>query len=110
MFLLDMLDNLPRLRLSDSQMRTILWVMKELGTRDIPSLSTLRRVQEKLRKDTAVQTTQYKSSESNIFYTNDIASQIAQVRYNSIFKDSLCLLWMTGLGKSFGPQVVASIP
>ncbi|KIJ35562.1 hypothetical protein M422DRAFT_81105, partial [Sphaerobolus stellatus SS14] len=82
-FLLDMLDNLPRLWLSDPQMRAIMWVMKEIGGRDVPSLDTLCRVQEKLRKTTAISSTKYKSAQGNIFYVNDIKQQIAEV---SIFK------------------------
>ena len=49
-FLLDMLDSLPRLRLSDAQMRTIIFVLKEAGVKDVPSLKTVRRVQKKLRE------------------------------------------------------------
>ncbi|KAJ7115666.1 hypothetical protein C8R44DRAFT_880092 [Mycena epipterygia] len=32
MFMLDLLDNLPRLRLSDDQLKSIIWVMRECGT------------------------------------------------------------------------------
>ncbi|KAJ7772761.1 hypothetical protein B0H14DRAFT_3589979 [Mycena olivaceomarginata] len=41
--MLDLLDNLPRLRLSDDQLKTLTWVMRECGTPDIPSFSALRK-------------------------------------------------------------------
>lgn len=48
-FFLDLLDSLPRLRMSDDQLKAVLWVMKECGTRDVPSFYKLRKAQERLR-------------------------------------------------------------
>lgn len=79
MFLLDMLDNLPRLRLSGEHMRAIMFAMKELGVPDVPSLDTLRRTQKKLRSKNSVQTQRHVSSRGNIFYANDMCAQIAKV-------------------------------
>lgn len=45
MFYLDLLDNLPRLRLSDDQMKTVLWIMKKCDTPNVPSLKGLRKRQ-----------------------------------------------------------------
>lgn len=53
--------------------------MKELGAKDIPSLPTLRCVQEKLGARCGIRTKQYKSAQGNVFYVNDIPSQIAKV-------------------------------
>lgn len=74
-----MLDNLPRLRISNSLMKAFLFVMKESGISDVPSLDTLRREQARLRVDAAVPTRRHVSTHGNIFYVNDICSQIAKV-------------------------------
>ena len=73
-----MLDNLPRLRLSDSQMSAILYVMKELGA-PVPSLSSLRREQWRLREMVAVPTERYRSGHGNVFYVNNVLAQVVQV-------------------------------
>ncbi|KIJ36237.1 hypothetical protein M422DRAFT_51154 [Sphaerobolus stellatus SS14] len=62
MFMLDMLDNLPRMWLSDLQLQAVLWVMKE----------------NKLKKQSGIPTTKYKSSQGNVFYVNDVVKQIAE--------------------------------
>ncbi|EIN03386.1 hypothetical protein PUNSTDRAFT_37895, partial [Punctularia strigosozonata HHB-11173 SS5] len=71
MFLLDLLDSLPRIRLSDTSMRLVLWVMKECSARDVPSLNALRQAQERVSKQTAVSSLEYKSAKGNIFYVLD---------------------------------------
>ena len=45
LFFLDLLDNMPRLRLSDDHMKAIIWVMRECGTPDVPSFYALRKKQ-----------------------------------------------------------------
>lgn len=87
--LLDMLDSLPRLRLSNSHMRAILFVLKQCGVSGVPSLDTLRSVQKKLRKDASVPTTIHRSNRGNVFYVNDIAAQIAKVL-------SFLFMWLSG--------------
>ena len=82
-FLLDMLDCLPRLRLSDAQMRTIIFVLKEAGVKDVPSLKTVRRVQKKLRERVGFTTVRHVSNRGHIFYVNDIHAQISKVRLSN---------------------------
>ncbi|KIJ44857.1 hypothetical protein M422DRAFT_47201 [Sphaerobolus stellatus SS14] len=60
-------------------MHAILWVMKEIGGCDVPSLDTIQRVQAKLHKQNSVPTTQFKSAQGNLFYVNNVAKQIAEV-------------------------------
>lgn len=73
MFLLDYLDSLPRLRLSDDHLKTILWVMKECGTPNVPSFTALRRMQAKLTTEMGMQSKRHASTLGNEFYNNGAA-------------------------------------
>ena len=73
MFLLDYLDSLPRLRLSDDHLKTILWVMKECGTPNFPSFTALRRMQAKLAAEMGMQSKRHTSTLGNEFYNNGAA-------------------------------------
>lgn len=77
--MMDLLDNMPRLRLSEAHMRLILWVMKESGCPDVPSLYKLRRTQQSLQETMGVRTRQYRSQLGNIFFMNDIPQMISKV-------------------------------
>lgn len=73
MFLLDMLDNLPHLRMSEKHMEAVLFVLKEAGARSVPSLNILRRFQQSLWEKMSMQATTYhKLAESNVFYTHSL--------------------------------------
>ncbi|KAJ7673015.1 hypothetical protein DFH06DRAFT_1279686 [Mycena polygramma] len=75
---LDLLDNLPRLRLSSSQLKMILWIMKECGAKDVPSFNAFRAMQKHIRKTTGVRSDPHKSDLGNLFYVNDIRDLIAK--------------------------------
>jgi hypothetical protein len=76
---LDILDNLPRLRLSSSQLKMILWVMKECGAKDVPSFNAFRSMQLHIRRTTGVRSEAHKSDLGNLFYVNDVRDLIAKV-------------------------------
>ncbi|KAF8883784.1 hypothetical protein CPB85DRAFT_1493392 [Mucidula mucida] len=67
MFLLDTLDNLPRLRISNSLMRVFLWILRELGAPD-----------KSIRSRSGIPTIPAKSHFGNVFYINDPRHLIAQ--------------------------------
>jgi len=79
MFLLDTLDSMPRMRVSDSLMGIFLWVLKESGAPDVPSLGQLREVQATLRDSSGVPSESHKSARGNVFYMNDIRSIVSKV-------------------------------
>ncbi|KAJ7764445.1 hypothetical protein B0H14DRAFT_2403380, partial [Mycena olivaceomarginata] len=74
----DTLDNIPRLRISNSLMKVFLWILKESGTQGVPSFDHLRKVQKKLCEKCGIPTTQYKTATGNIFYMNNPRTLIAK--------------------------------
>lgn len=79
MFLLDTLDSMPRLRVSDTLMKVFLWVLKESGAADVPSFNQLRQVQATLRDSSGVPSKLHTSAQNNKLYMNDIRSIVAKV-------------------------------
>jgi hypothetical protein len=78
-FLLNILDNMPRLRVSSSLMRVFLWILRESGARDVPSFDRLRQVQKGIRDEYGIPSIPCKSPLGNVFYVNDPRTIIAQV-------------------------------
>jgi hypothetical protein len=77
--LLDILDNLPRLRMSSNQFKMILWILKECKVADVPSYAAFRRMQEGLRELCGSTPKAYTSSIGNRFFVNDVRESIARV-------------------------------
>ena len=77
---LDSIDNLPRMPISDTQMRVIIWALKECGAKDIPSFSAFRKLQKDLRAQSNISTRKFNSMIGNIFYVNDLGAIIAKVQ------------------------------
>ncbi|KAJ6583121.1 hypothetical protein DFH09DRAFT_1245943 [Mycena vulgaris] len=89
MFLLDTLDNLPRQRVSNSLMKVFLWILREGGARDVPSLEGLRKVQANLHAHGGVPTIPWTSTQGNIFHLNDIRTIIAKDYANPLTRQLL---------------------
>ncbi|KAJ7035397.1 hypothetical protein C8F04DRAFT_1210324 [Mycena alexandri] len=70
MFMLDQLDNNPRLRLSDDQMKAIIWTMKESGTPNVPSFFSFRKMQKRLAQEFGLNPRHHTSSLDNQFHMN----------------------------------------
>ncbi|KAL0565664.1 hypothetical protein V5O48_016353 [Marasmius crinis-equi] len=76
--LLDVLDNLPRLRFSDAQMKMVLWVLEQTDARDVPTFYQLRKLQQGIRDRCSVKTEESTSDLGNIFSTVDIRGYAAR--------------------------------
>ncbi|KIK02140.1 hypothetical protein K443DRAFT_122032 [Laccaria amethystina LaAM-08-1] len=76
MMLLDILDNLPQLRMSSNQFKMILWLLKEAGVAHVPSYAGFRKLQNELRDLCGSTPQQHTSSLGNIFYVNDVRESV----------------------------------
>ena len=77
MFVLDLLDNLPRLRLSTDHFKVFLWALQELGVRNVPSLNKFRAKQAELNKGCNIHTDPKRSPQGDVFYQKRVADLIA---------------------------------
>ncbi len=78
--MLDLLDSLPRLRVSGALMKAIMWVMRVCGTPDVPSFSKLRAKQTELTKMSGIPTEHQVSTIGNEFYVNSAEEVLKLVR------------------------------
>ncbi|KAJ6618968.1 hypothetical protein B0H10DRAFT_2371976 [Mycena sp. CBHHK59/15] len=76
--LLDILDNLPRLRMSSNQFKMILWILKQCNVSNVPSYNSFHKMQDKLRNLCGSEPKSYTSSVGNRFFVNDIRETIAR--------------------------------
>ncbi|KAH9922150.1 hypothetical protein B0H21DRAFT_701557 [Amylocystis lapponica] len=77
MFLLDMLDNMPRLRLSTDHIKFVLWILRELRVDGVPSFKAFRKMQAKSSTLTNIQTHLHWSPIGNVFYQNSVPNLLA---------------------------------
>lgn len=78
-FLLDTIDHMPRLRVSGSLMKVILWLLREAGVKRVPSFDGLRKFQKSFRTRTVVPTIHSMSPRGNAYSFNDPRALIANV-------------------------------
>ncbi|THU81998.1 hypothetical protein K435DRAFT_823322 [Dendrothele bispora CBS 962.96] len=76
--LLDIIDNLPRLRLSTAHFKLILWLLNQAGVQHVPSYDAFRKTQEELTSMCASEPVHCVSSVGNHFYVNDPRETIKQ--------------------------------
>lgn len=79
-FLLASLVNRPRMRLSKAQIGAILWLLRQLGHSDAPSLKTFQASQNRVRDVTALATVSTRTPTGKVFYRNRISALIRMVR------------------------------
>lgn len=79
MYILDLLDSMPRLRLSGALMKSILWALRELDVPDVPSLRQLRSTQKALAQKIHISPSRHNSALGNIFYQNSLEALLALV-------------------------------
>ncbi|KAJ2989835.1 hypothetical protein NUW54_g8659 [Trametes sanguinea] len=89
MFLLTILDGLPRLRISDSLLRIFLWILREAGVKDVPSFDRFRKTQREVQRNCGPTTIQCKSPKGNVFYINDPRHIIAKDWANPMVRPEL---------------------
>ncbi|KAK7449318.1 hypothetical protein VKT23_013461 [Stygiomarasmius scandens] len=76
--LLDIMDNLPRLRLSTSHFKLILWLLNQAGVQQVPSYDAFRSMQKNLGNLCGSEPLECTSSIGNHFYVNDPRESIKQ--------------------------------
>lgn len=84
MFLLDTIDNLPRLRISGSLMKVLLWLLNQVGVKHVPSFDRLRKVQHRVHDETGIPTINWMSPKGNAFSFNDPRTLIMNVSFYNL--------------------------
>jgi hypothetical protein len=77
--LLDIVNNLPQLRLSSSQFKIILWLLKQCRVPEVPSYDSFRKLQNSLRTTCGSEPTPQTSSLGNEFSVDDVRKSVAKV-------------------------------
>ncbi|KAI0691320.1 hypothetical protein BC835DRAFT_1307531 [Cytidiella melzeri] len=89
MFMVAFLDSLP-LCLSNNHLKTILWVMQQCGTPNVPSFSALRAVQARLKSTVGPTSTQHVSTLGNEFHMNSAPKLFSLDFANTLVWPHIC--------------------
>jgi hypothetical protein len=81
-FLLDMLDHVPRMKISDRMMELIIWLLKIEG---VPSLKHLREMQKSLRETYGIRTRKFGNADGLAYYVTNIGDVIARDGLTRLF-------------------------
>lgn len=71
--------NLPRFRISSALMKALFWLLEELVVRNVPSSTTLKKIQMNIHENVGIPTIHCKSSNGNAFSFNGPRTLIANV-------------------------------
>jgi hypothetical protein len=82
---LDILRNVPRCTFSRKQIEAITYTMELLGIHNLPTTAVMRTVEKRISDVCGVQSIRYKGAHGHLYYLNDLAAIIAQVRYHTAF-------------------------
>jgi len=107
-FLLDTVNNLPRLRISSSLMKVILWLLQEIGVAKVPSFHHLRKIQKQIKEEGIVPTIQWMSPKGNAYSFNDPRAIIANV--SGLNLNISCDLHIKGLVESLCCKAHPMVP
>ncbi|KAJ6612631.1 hypothetical protein B0H10DRAFT_2279214 [Mycena sp. CBHHK59/15] len=113
--LLDILDNLPRLRMSSNQFKMSLWILNECNVSKVPAYNAFRKMQEHLRRLCGSEPKLYTSTVGNRFYVNDLRETIARdfsspevakhlEFYPEITTGPICEVWQAQRWKEYKPS------
>ena len=109
MLLLDVIDNMPHLRLSNDHMRTILWMLKELNVPETPSFYALRETQKKLADEMGIQPHEHISALGNNFHAVAPEDLLALVSYFFLLNlNGLLTACRTGPIHTYGNQCICT--
>lgn len=84
MMLLDLISNLPRLRLSSAHFKLILWLLRDSGVPNVPSYYAFQQMKAELQKTCGSEPQPFKSVVGNYFYVNDPRDAVKKVRKNFV--------------------------
>jgi len=85
-------------------MGVFLWMLREVGVKDVPSFTSLREIQSRLRTESGIPTRRYESTQGNVFFMNDVQEMIARVCDLFRWYLHLTSIGCTGLWKSSHPS------
>ena len=108
MMCLDVLDNMPHLRMSSSQFKMILLLPKECHVQNVPSFGAFHKMQANLHGMCGSEPTPHISTLGNLFYVNDVQDSVAHV--GTLIKLHVLVILITeflGLFKSRSRQASA---